>query len=46
MENSNNREYAYKGLSSAEIGVHSRYVMFGENDESFPDESEWSSIVD
>jgi len=23
-----------------------RYLMFGEDDEAFPDEDEWSSIVD
>jgi hypothetical protein len=23
-----------------------RYLLFGENDEAFPDEDEWSSIVD
>jgi hypothetical protein len=36
----------YEGLSSAEIGKHSRAIMFGENDEAYPSDSEWSRIVD
>lgn len=35
-----------EGLTSSEIGRHSRALMFGENDEAFPDADTWSSIVD
>lgn len=35
-----------EGLTSSEIGRHSRALMFGENDEAFPDPDTWSSIVD
>ena len=33
-------------LSAEEQSALNRYVMFGEDDEAFPDEDEWSSIVD
>jgi len=33
-------------LSSEEQSAINRYLMFGEDDEAFPDEDEWSSIVD
>ena len=36
----------YEGLTSAEIGEHSRALMFGDNDEAFPSPEEWSSVVD
>jgi hypothetical protein len=36
----------YDGLSSAEIGRYNRALMFGDNDEAFPSDSEWSAIVD
>ena len=36
----------YDGLTSSEIGTYSRFLMFGENDEAFPSEEEWSMIVD
>lgn len=36
----------YSGLSSSDIGRYSRSIMFGENDEAFPDQEEWSRIVD
>ena len=36
----------YDGLTSAEIGRYNRAAMFGENDEAFPDQAEWSSWVD
>ena len=32
--------------SSADIGRHNRALMFGENDEAFPDADTWSRIVD
>lgn len=35
-----------EGLADDEIGRHSRAIMFGENDEAFPDADTWSSIVD
>jgi len=33
-------------LTEEELVALNRYVMFGEDDEAFPDEDEWSSIVD
>lgn len=33
-------------LTKEELLALNRYVMFGEDDEAFPDEDEWSSIVD
>jgi hypothetical protein len=33
-------------LSREELLAINRYLMFGEDDEAFPDENEWSSIVD
>jgi hypothetical protein len=33
-------------LSREEQSALNRYLMFGEDDEAFPDEDEWSSIVD
>jgi hypothetical protein len=33
-------------LSPEEQKALNRYVMFGEDDEAFPDQDEWSSIVD
>ncbi len=36
----------YDGLESDEIGRYSRLLMFGENDEAFPSQEEWSAIVD
>ena len=42
----NNADDLYEGLSSAEIGRNSRASMFGDNDEAFPDQDEWSAWVD
>lgn len=36
----------YDGLTDSEIGIYNRCLMFGENDEAFPDEEEWSMVVD
>jgi hypothetical protein len=33
-------------LSPKEQAALNRHLMFGEDDEAFPDEDEWSSIVD
>lgn len=38
--------HEYDGLTSAEIGAYNRVLMFGENDEAFPDQDTWSRIVD
>lgn len=38
--------HEFDGLTSAEIGAYNRVLMFGENDEAFPDPDTWSSIVD
>ncbi len=38
--------YIFEGLTSSEIGRYSGHLMFGDNDEAFPSESEWSMIVD
>jgi|Cruoilmetagenom7_1024161.scaffolds.fasta_scaffold09569_11 hypothetical protein len=36
----------FEGLTSAEIGRRNRALMFGDNDEAFPSEAEWSAWVD
>jgi hypothetical protein len=36
----------FEGFTSAEIAAWHRRLMFGENDEAFPSEAEWSAIVD
>jgi len=36
----------YIGLTSSEIGEYNRSLMFGDNDEGFPNEKDWSLIVD
>lgn len=36
----------FAGMSSADIGRYHRAEMFGDNDEAFPDDWEWSRIVD
>lgn len=38
--------FQFEGLTSSEIGTYNRYLMFGENDEAFPDQETWSMIVD
>lgn len=37
---------SYAGLSSSQIGRYNRALMFGDNDEAFPSEAEWSRTVD
>lgn len=44
--NQNMGRNMYYGLTSSEIGVYNREAMFGEDDEAFPDEEEWSMWVD
>lgn len=41
-----NGRFLYEGLESSEIGQYNRRLMFGENDEAFPDSETWSEIVD
>ena len=36
----------YNGLESSEVGKYNRSLMFGDNDEAFPDQETWSRIVD
>jgi hypothetical protein len=38
--------HEYDGLTSSQIGAYNRALMFGENDEAFPDPDTWASIVD
>jgi|LakMenEpi03Aug12_release.lakeMendotaPanAssembly.Ray.scaffolds.fasta_scaffold584899_4 hypothetical protein len=45
-ENNLAGRYSFDGLDSSEIGAYNRYLMFGKNDEAFPDPETWSSIVD
>lgn len=44
--NYESKKPTYAGLSSSEIGEHSRSIMFGDDMEAFPDEKEWSAITD
>jgi hypothetical protein len=45
-ENRQTGQESYKGLSSAEIGSHSRSIMFGADGEGMPDDDEWRSWTD
>lgn len=36
----------FDGLSSFEIAKYSGALMFGDNDEAFPDAATWSAITD
>ncbi len=36
----------YEGLTTDEIADYNRRMMFGESDEAFPGNEEWSRIVD
>ncbi|MCT4367053.1 MAG: hypothetical protein N3Z28_05210 [Synechococcaceae cyanobacterium MAG-AL2] len=36
----------YEGLTTAEIAAYNRVLMFGENDEAFPDPDEWARWTD
>ena len=38
--------YTYEGLTSSEIGRYNGHLMFGDNDEAFPSQAEWSMIAD
>jgi hypothetical protein len=38
--------FQFEGLTSSEIGTYSRYLMFGDNDEAFPDQETWALITD
>jgi hypothetical protein len=44
-----NREagvYLFENLESSEIGQYSGWLMFGDDEEAFPSQDEWSMIVD
>ena len=44
-----NREagnYLFENLESCEIGKYNGWIMFGDDDEAFPSQAEWSLIVD
>jgi len=45
-ENRKSGRSTYQGLDSSEIGEYNRALMFGDNDEAFPSQEEWSNIVD
>ena len=40
------RDNEYHGLQSWEIGKVNGALMHGDDDEAFPDQAEWSRIVD
>lgn len=42
----NQTKSTFEGFSTDEIAAWHRRAMFGENDEAFPSEEEWSAIVD
>ena len=44
--NASNDRGSFDGLTSDEIARRNRVLMFGDNDEAFPSQEEWSSIVD
>ncbi len=37
---------SFDGMESSEIAEYNRAIMFGDNDEAFPSQEEWSRIVD
>ena len=44
-----NREagvYLFDNLESSEIGQYSGWLMFGDDEEAFPSQEEWSMITD
>jgi hypothetical protein len=44
-----NREagvYLFDNLESSEIGQYSGWLMFGDDEEAFPSQEEWSMIAD
>ena len=46
QDNRENQRHIYEGLESYEIGIYSGSLMFGDNDEAWPGDDEWSLIVD
>jgi hypothetical protein len=38
--------YTYENLESSEIGQYSGWLMFGDDDQARPSDSEWAMIVD
>ena len=44
--NKSEGRFQFEGLTSSEIGAYSRYLMFGDNDEAFPDQETWALIAD
>jgi hypothetical protein len=36
----------YDGFTTEEIAAYNRRLMFGENDEAFPEPAEWSRVTD
>jgi hypothetical protein len=38
--------YTFENLESSEIGQYSGWLMFGDDDQARPSDSEWSMIVD
>ena len=45
-ENRKAGRHAYKGLDSADIGTYNRSLMWGDDDEAYPGDEEWSEWVD
>lgn len=39
-------KHPFDGMTSHQIGVYNRYLMFGEDDSAFPSQEEWRMIVD
>jgi hypothetical protein len=43
-----NREagnYIYENLESSEIGQYSGWLMFGDDEQAFPDQAEWDLVT-
>jgi len=45
-ENKMSGRSSFEGLDSSDISEYNRAMMFGDNDEAFPSQKEWSWIVD
>jgi len=44
--NTNAGRDSYHGLTTEEIAAYNRALMFGDDDDAFPEQNEWSSAVD
>ena len=46
IANAQARRPTFDGFTTEEIAAYNRRLMFGANDEAFPDAEEWAHVVD